>query len=159
MFFQLKTWDSIQTRIPLRFKPSQTLKKRKEKIQLRAQPEATSTSTKCTLAKRGYVQTGSKAHLPAFLQFSTYFSGTLIKRFFFGGRLNDAFKFELKLLHLGAIIKKINGAFILPDLPIMAPLMQIWMRHSNGLEKRSVFENFRKISQKLKKRWQMYFRA
>ena len=44
MFFQFKTWDSMQTRIPLRFKPSQTLKRKREKIQLSAL-EATSTST------------------------------------------------------------------------------------------------------------------
>ena len=31
MFFQFKTWDSMQTRIPLRFKPSQTLKKKEKK--------------------------------------------------------------------------------------------------------------------------------
>ena len=59
MFFQFKTWDSMQTRIPLRFKPSQTLKRKREKIQSRAlEATSTNTSTKCTLAKIISVQSG-----------------------------------------------------------------------------------------------------
>ena len=51
------------------------------------------------LFKRGYGQTGSEAHLPAFLQFSTNFSETLSKCFFFRGSLNRAIRSDLTLLH------------------------------------------------------------
>ena len=49
--------------------------------------------------KRGYGQTGSKAYLPAFFQFSTNYIDIFSKCFFFLGRLNSAIKSDLTPLH------------------------------------------------------------
>jgi hypothetical protein len=49
--------------------------------------------------ERGYGQTGSKAHLPAFFQFSTEFIEIFRKCFSFQGSLNDAIKSDLTLLY------------------------------------------------------------
>jgi hypothetical protein len=49
--------------------------------------------------KRGYGQTGSKAYLPAFLQFLTDYIEIFSKCFFFEGPLIDTIKSDLILLH------------------------------------------------------------
>ena len=49
--------------------------------------------------KRGYGQTGSKAYLPAFLQFLTDYIEIFSKSFFFKGLLNDTIKFDIILRH------------------------------------------------------------
>jgi hypothetical protein len=55
----------------------------------------------------------------------------------------------------------LNGTFILPDLPIMAPrcsgVISNLNCHSNDLKKEAFAESFRKIGRKLKKGWQMCF--
>ena len=51
------------------------------------------------ISKRGYGQTGSKAHLPASFQFSTEFIEIFRKCFSFQGSLNDAIKSDLTLLY------------------------------------------------------------